>query len=61
MVNEQPLKMFQPSRVIRQGNLLSPYVLIMGMEFLSHMIEKEVQEGHWKAFTTYRNEFNLFL
>ena len=42
------LKSFNPSRGIWQGDLLSPYLFILWMEYLGHLIEKKCMVGAWK-------------
>lgn len=39
---------FIPSRGIRQGDPISPYLFVMCMERLAHLIQKEVVSGAWK-------------
>ena len=39
---------FKLSRGIKQGDLMSPYIFVLCMEKLSHLIEDVVQNGNWK-------------
>lgn len=43
--NGQPSESFQPSRGVRQGDPLSPYIFVLCMERLSQAIEAEVNKG----------------
>lgn len=49
------METFLPSRGIRQGDPISPYLFILCLEYLSIMIEKEVREGHWRGIQPTRN------
>ena len=47
LVNGSQLDSFEPSRGLRQGNPISPYIFILCMEFLSSLINKKCEEGKW--------------
>ncbi|GLT96465.1 hypothetical protein SLE2022_140840 [Rubroshorea leprosula] len=47
--NGEPLPFFNPQRV-RQGDPLSPYLFILVMEKLAHMIPKRVDAKVWNPF-----------
>ena len=47
LVNGERLTEFVPSRGIRQGNPLSPYLFIMCMEYLAWLIQVKVEGGNW--------------
>ena len=47
LVNRGALQSFEPSRGIRQGDPLSPYIFILCMEYLGHLIEQKCVDGGW--------------
>ncbi|PNX94494.1 ribonuclease H, partial [Trifolium pratense] len=46
---------FHPQCGIRQGDPISPYLFVICMDKLSHLIMQEVQEGKWKPMRAGRN------
>lgn len=46
---------FKPGRGIRQGDPISPYLFVLCIERLSHIILKEVDKGNWKGIKVSRN------
>lgn len=47
---------FYPSRGLRQGDLISLYIFILCMEFLSTLFNKKYEEGSWKKIKASRSE-----
>lgn len=59
LLNGGRLDWFCPSRGIRQGDPISPYLFLICMEFLSALIEDEVQKGEWKGIRISRNSRSI--
>lgn len=47
--NGEKLQPFNPSRGLRQRDPLSPYIFVLCMERLSHIISNSIHEGVWRG------------
>lgn len=52
--NDYPSSSSTPTRGIRQGDPLSPYILVLCLERFSQLINREVEAGFWKPFKVTR-------
>ena len=55
LVNGGALEKFEPTRGIRQGDPLSPYIFILCMEYLGHLIEQKCVSGGWTPLKASKN------
>ncbi|KAK3222256.1 hypothetical protein Dsin_009281 [Dipteronia sinensis] len=55
VLDEAGIEDFRPNSVIRQGDSLSPYIFVLCMEELSHIIHHKLNEGTWKPIKISRN------
>lgn len=51
ILNGKKCPPFNPERGIKQGDPISPYIFILGMEYLSKLIKDQIQANNWKPFT----------
>src|SRR3954469_15793315 len=50
---------FRPQRGIRQGDPISPYLFVLGMDKLSHLIDEEVSGHRWKGIKLGKNGITI--
>lgn len=55
IMNGETFDSFRPSSGIRQGDSLSPYLFVLCMEKLSHIINQKLVEGNWRPVKISRN------
>lgn len=57
--NGESLKPFTPTRGLRQGDPLSPYLFILAMEKLASFIQSSINKKLWKPLSISRNGFSV--
>ena len=59
LVNGEPKGMITPTRGIRQGDPLSPFLFLLCTEGLNGLINQAAQQGHIKGYSLCRNSPRL--
>ena len=60
LLNGEALDLIFPSRGIRQGDPLSPYLFILCMDFLGHLIEEKCSGNLWHPVKASQSGLALF-
>lgn len=59
--NGEALDKFSPSREIRQGDPISPYLFVLCIERLSQIIQAATDQGIWKPIYLARGDLNYLI
>ncbi|KAF7842718.1 reverse transcriptase [Senna tora] len=59
LVNGKMSEPFKPAKGIRQGDPISPYIFILAMEFLNHLILHQVSNRNWLPFKFRQSTLNF--
>ena len=57
--NGKMMDWFTPSRGIQQGDSISPYLFVLYIERLGHLIHHAVKTGNWESIQLSRNGLYL--
>ena len=55
LLNGERTSTFMPSRGVRQGDHISPYLFVICMERLAHLIQERMSGGDWKPIKLCKN------
>ena len=57
--NGKRLDWFKPSKGIRQGDSISPYLFVLYLKRIGHIIQDVVENGRWKPICLPQNDLGL--
>lgn len=56
LINGKKCTSFRPFQGIRQGDPISPYIFILGMELITHLIQQKISTKLWTPYKFRNNE-----